>query len=339
MSELKNEFSWSKSRDATFQECRRAYFLAHYGSWGGWERNVPEELRQIYWMKNLSSRPAWMGIVVHEVAERAIRMLQDGQHWSLDAALEEAEKRMRVELEASRTGAYMRGAKVWWNGRRVRINGFQEHYYHQAVTDAQWEETIAQALTCIRVLYASPTFRRLTQLEPDAFLSVEDLQQFRVGDVKVWVKLDLAVRAKDGGAVIVDWKTGLSHQASDIALQLGIYGLYASHLWQLEPEQIQGFDVNLRDGATRKHTIDRSILANVAEYIQNSADAMRGLLSDVEENRAEISQFPMTSDLTVCARCRFRRACDREGLESVSQELSGITHGQESTVLLTEGEE
>ena len=34
--ELKNEFSWSNSRDATFRECPRRYYFRYYGSWGGW---------------------------------------------------------------------------------------------------------------------------------------------------------------------------------------------------------------------------------------------------------------------------------------------------------------
>lgn len=342
MSELKNEFSWSKSRDATFQECRRAYFLSCYGFWGGWERNAPDELRQLYIMKNLTSRPAWMGIVVHEVAERALKAMQRGHFWELDDALIEAEKRMRTELQASQVGAYRQGAKIWWNGRKVRLNGFQEHFYQTEVPDDYWEESIRQALECIKVLYASPSFRRLSQLPPEAFLSIEDLQQFYVGDVPVWVKLDLAVQSRDGGVVILDWKTGTNHQAKDIALQLGIYGLYAEALWGFTPDQIQGFDVNLRDGATRKHTIDATTLANVSEYIQDSAQEMRSLLMDVPGNTAEISQFPKTDDLTSCARCRFRRACEREdvvtpALVDGSADLQSNT--QQSTSQALDGEE
>ena len=37
MAELTNEFSWSRSRDGTFQDCRRRYFYHYYGAWGGWE--------------------------------------------------------------------------------------------------------------------------------------------------------------------------------------------------------------------------------------------------------------------------------------------------------------
>lgn len=315
MGELKNEFSWSKSRDAAFQECRRAYFLAHYGSWGGWNSNAPAEVRELYRMKNLSSRPAWMGIVVHEVAERAVRSLRQGEFWPLDTALHETEQRLRTELELSQNDANRKGIRPWWNGKRVKFGGLVEHYYRLPLPDDVFEESIQTALQCVKNFYQSTPFRRLQSLPPEDILSVEDLLHFYVGDVKVWVKLDLAVRGKEGGVVIVDWKTGLSHQADDIALQLGIYGLFGMQLWQLPPDQISGFDVNLRDNATRKHQIDASSLESVSTYIQDSAQAMRALLVDVEQNIATIEQFEMTEDLNTCARCRFRRACGRETLE------------------------
>jgi hypothetical protein len=40
MPELTNDFSWSRSRDNTFQECKRRYYYHYYGSWGGWEAGV-----------------------------------------------------------------------------------------------------------------------------------------------------------------------------------------------------------------------------------------------------------------------------------------------------------
>ena len=36
MSELKNEFSWSKTRDEVFKTCPRQYWFAYYGYWNGW---------------------------------------------------------------------------------------------------------------------------------------------------------------------------------------------------------------------------------------------------------------------------------------------------------------
>ena len=52
MTELTNEFSWSKSRDEIFQTCPRQYYFNYYGYWGGWQKDAPERIRQIYLLKN-----------------------------------------------------------------------------------------------------------------------------------------------------------------------------------------------------------------------------------------------------------------------------------------------
>jgi hypothetical protein len=36
MTELKNEFSWSKTRDEVFKTCPRQYWFSYYGYWNGW---------------------------------------------------------------------------------------------------------------------------------------------------------------------------------------------------------------------------------------------------------------------------------------------------------------
>lgn len=312
MSDFKNELTWSKSRDALFRECRRAYYYQHYGAWGGWESNAPTEVRELYLMKQLNNRATWPGIVVHEVAERLMRGLQQGRPWSEDAALQEAEARMREELRLSQSGGYRRGLRVMWAGKRIKTGGLQEHYYQMAVEAEEWEETIQHALRCIRTLYASVPLRRLLARGASAVLSVEELESFPVDGVPVWVKLDLAVRGREEGVVIVDWKTGAAHVAEDISLQLGIYGLYGTRKWGISAEQIQGFDVNLRDGSMHRHPIDAQVLVDVERYIQKSIDQMRAILQDPATNRAEINDFPLTDKLERCARCNFRRACARE---------------------------
>ena len=79
MPDLINEFSWSRSRDNLFQECRRKYFYHYYGAWGGWEADAPEEVRTFYVLKQLSSRQQWAGKVVHEGVEWTLRALYEGR--------------------------------------------------------------------------------------------------------------------------------------------------------------------------------------------------------------------------------------------------------------------
>ncbi len=312
MGDFRNEFSWSKSRDTLFRECPRAYYYNHYGAWGGWRDDAPDDVRELYVMKNLCSRPAWRGIVVHDVAERALSAIARGRTWPLDEALGETEARMREEVRASADGRCRAGLWLDWGGRRIKANGLMEHYYNLPLGDSEWQEDLEVVLGCVRNLYRSATFKRLQERGSEAILSVEELQSFEVEGVKVWVKLDACVRGHGGKFVIIDWKTGTSHRKEDIALQIGIYGLFGSRTWEVGVEKIVGYDVNLRMADSRVHQIDSDTLNDVSAYIVDSAARMRALLEDEKSNVAAVEKFPMTSRAWLCKSCRFRRACSVE---------------------------
>jgi hypothetical protein len=78
MTELKNEFSWSKTRDEVFRTCPRQYWFAYYGYWNGWLENAPERTRQIYILKNLKNRHVWAGEKVHECIQRSLTNIRRG---------------------------------------------------------------------------------------------------------------------------------------------------------------------------------------------------------------------------------------------------------------------
>ena len=56
MADFKNKFSWSKSRDSIFRDCKRKYFFNYYGSWGGWEISSPERIKKIYYLKKINTK-------------------------------------------------------------------------------------------------------------------------------------------------------------------------------------------------------------------------------------------------------------------------------------------
>lgn len=306
MGALVNELTWSKSRDSLFRECRRAYYLHHYGAWGGWERGAAPETRALYVMKNLQTRATWIGSAVHDVAERAIKAIQRGRPLDKDATLARLKARLHQDLKDSEAGRYLENPK--------RSLGLTAHYYEVDADQGELEASIELGLSCAATFFDSRAYRRVLAVGSAGILSVEDLEHFEVGGVKVWVKLDLSMRGKDGGVVIVDWKTGKHHDPEDVALQLGIYGLYGVRSWGLGPEQIVAFDVNLRDDSLTTHPIDAAKLLEVEGYIEASIAAMREALDDPAANAASQDAFPLTEDLWKCRRCRFRRACDREGV-------------------------
>jgi hypothetical protein len=95
MAELANVFSWSRSRGAMFEECRRRYYYHYYGAWGGWDSGASDDARRLYVLKQLTGRQGWAGRVVHEAVEMALRVLHAGRDLPEAWLLDETLRRMR----------------------------------------------------------------------------------------------------------------------------------------------------------------------------------------------------------------------------------------------------
>src|SRR5438445_13252233 len=112
MGDLANEFSWSRSRDGAFQECKRRYFYHYYGAWGGGDAAVAPEVRRLYILKQLASRQQWAGRTVHDAIELALHGLRDGRSMPVEPFLADVIERMRGEWRSSRDGRYRGIAKT-----------------------------------------------------------------------------------------------------------------------------------------------------------------------------------------------------------------------------------
>ncbi len=149
MAELQNEFSWSKSRHEKFVECRRAYYNAYYGSWGGWEAEAGSHVRELYVLKKLSSRWQWAGSVVHEALRQVLnRARVTGDLLPLDRLLARTRERARAQWSTSREKSYWREAS--------RIVGLVEHEYGEAVAGEEWRSLYERGIDgALRAFYAS----------------------------------------------------------------------------------------------------------------------------------------------------------------------------------------
>src|SRR5436309_15527631 len=106
MGDLANEFSWSRSRDGAFLECKRRYFYHHYGAWGGWDAAVAPEVRRLYILKQLASRQRWAGRTVHDAIELALHGLPDARSMPGEPFVADVIERMRGPWRSSRGGGY-----------------------------------------------------------------------------------------------------------------------------------------------------------------------------------------------------------------------------------------
>ncbi len=217
---------------------------------------------------------------------------------------EQALSRARRDIQESQEGA--------WRDDPKRRGAFQLHYYGLDEDPDLFPEALDTIRAQIENLLQSRIYRQMARF-PARILQVEELLSIDVEGVPVWVKLDGLMRGKDGGVVVVDWKTGKSHSNTSVDRQLGVYGLYALQKWVDRPDRIKAMHVNLREDEFRVFTMDQEQLDDTAAFILESASGMRALLQPEGDNEALEEDFPRLDEGDPrCGRCRFRRDCNRE---------------------------
>ncbi|HZZ86306.1 MAG TPA: PD-(D/E)XK nuclease family protein [Anaeromyxobacteraceae bacterium] len=304
MAELTNDFTWSKSRHEKFAECRRAYYYAYYGAWGGWEAPAGSEVRELYVLKQLSSRWQWAGSLVHDALKQLLRRAQaTGQFAPVDELVARTRQKARAQWSVSREKSYWR--------ERKPVGCLVEHEYGDPVTSEEWkrlfEEVVAGSL---EGFYRSPTFALLREAPRADWLTVDELDSFAFEGTKIWVAIDFAYRDRDGLVHVLDWKTGKERGVDQT--QVGIYSIYAQGKWKLAPEQVVGGLVYLGAGGEEVAVrADPETLRGCEEKMRGSIAGMKALLDDAPANRASLRCFPQLEGAASCRRCPFRRPCGR----------------------------
>jgi len=308
MAELVNEFSWSKSRDETFRKCPRLYYYQYYGSWGGWNAGCDDRTRELYVLKQLTSRAMWAGQRVHTCIERALENIRRRIDPMSEAeAIETTLAVMRKDYANSRRGDYWRNPKTC---------GFFEHEYGLDLPDRAWKETADHVVGCLQTFYRSEVYKLICGLPPDRWLDVEDFSSFQMdvdgipGGVKVHVVLDFSYRDDDGGIVIYDWKTGRSDSERN-ELQLACYTFYATEKWRVTPEEVTTKEFNLASGRLAPYNLRGVGLDAILQYMCGSIRDMRILLDDAVRNAASEERFAFAANESACRYCNFRKVCAR----------------------------
>jgi len=301
MAELRNEFSWSRSRGASFESCARRYWFTYYGSWGGWKESAPPRVRQAYILKQLQTRWMWVGDAVHRTVARVLVSARAGEAMAESVAVEEGLKGMREEYRASKQGKYRERPK--------KECGLYEHEYGVELTDAEWGEVADHFRACVGAYYTSPYAERLPKLPRGSWLPVEELDAFDFEGVKVYVRPDFAYRTGPDTVEIIDWKTGRKSEEAD-PIQLACYALYAlGKGWAAGPEDVTTTEYNLAQGKARESVVTPPRLEAVRGAMRSSIAAMKQLLDDPAKNVATEGAFPVAEDAGECRRCNYLKIC------------------------------
>lgn len=297
---LRNEFSWSVSRDSTLQECPRKYYFSYYGSWGGWEPEAPARVREIYLLKKLKTRPLWIGEVVHDCIARSLLNHSRGiPVLPLEQILSITRDRMRQDFRHSRAGRYRENPASY--------TGLFEHEYEVEVSDGEWRAAAEQVDRCLMNFYESEHYQRFSRMDADNFLEIEKFSSFDLDGVKIHVRLDCAVRDSDR-VVVWDWKTGKSARPG-FPLQLACYAWYAGGAFDLNPTRVLTRQYELYEDTVHEQALTTRSFEELFSYMRGSISDMRGLLDDPDKNRASEEKFAKVNRAGTCLRCNFLKVC------------------------------
>jgi CRISPR/Cas system-associated exonuclease Cas4 (RecB family) len=282
------DFSWSVSRHDTFATCRRRYFYSYYAA------NEDPEIQRL---KKLSALPLWAGSVVHETIETFLK-----SHDAVPSPTEQ-DALVRATIHSEMLSNWKES-----EAGSLRFRLF-EHEYQVPVDSEDKKLVVGTVMRSLRNFFKSPTLAEAYAVGKEHWLTVEDLVSFNVGDVPVYLRMDLAFRDKDGRVVIVDWKTGRSEGRFN-EVQLAGYALYASEKgWAGDPEEIRTELAYLAIPRYVRRSVDRKTLERARAFIEKSVGTMKALLLDPLVNMARLEDFPMIDRPRVCRRCNFRRLC------------------------------
>jgi hypothetical protein len=300
MSELKNEFAWSKTRDEIFKTCPRQYWFSYYGYWSGWLESAPERTRQIYVLKNLKNRQMWAGEKVHECIQRSLNNIRRGiKVLPVDEIVSITLDQMRAEFRSSKSKNY------WKNPKSC---GLFEHEYEVEVSDGEWKEVASNVETCLRNFYASDIYDGLKSHRKGGWLEVEEFSSFFLDRTKINLVIDCAIR-EGKGIYIYDWKTGKS-LSEDLSVQLGCYALYAMEKWNIPPESLSIIEYNLSIDKSNWFSVGQEEMKGMRGYINGSIKDMQSLLIDVSNNLPmEEDRFSKVEDEHVISRCNYKKIC------------------------------
>jgi len=298
-------FSWSASRHDTFASCKRRYYYSYYAS-----LDDPE----IYRLKKLSALPLWAGSVVHDTIETFLRANDRLPSPEDQEALVRSvvHSGMVGDWRASEVGppppADEPGPDPGADRPRLPFRLF-EHEYGIPVEQEDKRIAVNIVMRSLKHFFKSDTLRRALEVGRERWLALEDLVSFHVGEVEVFLRMDLAYRDHDGRVVIVDWKTGRSEGRFN-EVQVAGYALYATErAWVTEPEQISTELSYLVIPKTVRRSVNRKAIENARSFILKSAGTMKALLLDPRDNVARLEDFPMIDRPQLCRRCNFRRLC------------------------------
>ena len=185
-----------------------------------------------------------------------------------------------------------------------------EHEYGMEVSKEEWQSNADNVVKCLKHFFNSDLYEEISQLSNNQWLELEQFSFFYLENIKIYAVLDFAFR-RNNKIIIYDWKTGREEPEKD-KFQLACYGLFATHKWNIEPENLKLVDFYLSSSNQNEFNFEDFEVAQIHDRIMNSIDEMNDMLDDPQENIAREDSFHFVKNEKICNFCNFNKICPKQ---------------------------
>lgn len=313
--------NWSISREKTLNDCERRYYFEYLA--GARSNSRDPRLREIARLKRLKTIALWQGDVFHAVAAEAARMIRvKGMPPAVDlVAL--ADERLRREWAQSAPVLESPEALVDASDDDGLI--LFEHYYGMPMDPGTLE------IVCGRV--ASWVGRFVDWAAHDGFVKkVESAQRvwiepqgfgasaigFGLDGVQITTRVDLALRHRDVGFEIYDWKTGngpsgLEYRTDDEEYQVTVYQIWAETALGVPLDEVHARVVYVASDPVivRPLPIDGEVRERARRRLSAAIGRARAIHGVGDYAPLVEADFELALSPGACRWCRYKRLCKR----------------------------
>ncbi len=315
--------TWSISRDSILHSCERRYYFQYLVTA---RYNSKKPLNQeVALLKQLQSIPAWQGDCFHAAVGRWANAARTNRDLSIKHMLDELKEDMERQWQQSRSlvGQGMRAGDVscrlFEHEYKIQLAGDQlETAFTQT---SKWTESFLAWAEDVGLRKAVQAASKCW-IEPDPFGPAAP--GFKVEGQQVLVKVDLALKTRQGMFEIWDWKTGKVGKSNPrridpAALQVNVYQLWPHLQFGVPLENIRAHLVYLAQQPVEDivYEIDADVREYVLSVVRRSLDRVVHFSGKDSEARFDIADFDYATAPGMCRTCNFKRIC----LRSVGEEV------------------
>jgi hypothetical protein len=307
---------WSISTHRLYRLCpRKFYFNKVVAS----PTSTDEYRWKAQYLSKLQTLPMLAGDVVHKAIKKWVDDLNNSKRLSKSDAITLASGLFKHKLGYSADGKYRLESR---SEAGEIYCGLYEHEYEIQIPEQMIHESLDIIHSALGRFFRMDIETKQGQIKLVSFIqkarqrSAEERNyRFEYEGWEVRPVFDLLLEFVNSDRripVVIDWKVE-KNVISDNSQQMQLYG-YAvwkrwSSLYGTQPGDIVLLEVNLLNGISKRHSLDREDLIATDDLMFESTREFNHFIGDRSFEDFDIQEFGLTQNLNSCSYCNQKKLC------------------------------